>query len=250
MSDSLISNAEASAEEAPAAEAQERDFVVAEDQELQRPEWLPEKYKTPEDLAKAYKELESKIGVKEETLREQIVKELEEKAFSERPADKGDYQLPDYVDESSAVDSDLLSWWAEHSFENGFSQQEFEKGIEMYLNASQGSQPNLEAEAQKLGENASTRINAASAFANKFFPEQALPAIERMCESHEGILALEAIMEAVKDGGYSEGSASAGGMSEDSLRQMMSDERYWNPAKRDSAFIKQVDQGFAKLYGR
>lgn len=252
MSDSLISNAEAPAEEAPATEqpAEERDFVVAEDQEPPRPEWLPEKYKTPEDLAKAYKELESKIGAKEETLREQIVKELEEQAFSERPADKGDYQLPDYVDEASAVDSDLLSWWAEHSFENGFSQKEFEKGIEMYLNASQGSQPDLEAETQKLGENASTRINAASAFANKFFPEQALPAIERMCETHEGILALEAIMEAVKDGGYSEGSASAGGMSEDSLRQMMSDERYWNPAKRDPAFIKQVDQGFAKLYGR
>lgn len=250
MSDSLISNAPA--EEAPATEqpAEERDFVVAEDQQPQRPEWLPEKYKTPEDLAKAYKELESKIGVKEETLREQIVKELEEKAFSERPADKGDYQLPDYVDEASAVDSDLLSWWAEHSFENGFSQAEFEKGIEMYMNASQSSQPDLEAETKKLGENASTRINAASAFANKFFPEQSLPAIERMCETHEGILALEAIMEAVRDGGYSEGSASAGGVDEDSLRQMMSDERYWNPAKRDAAFIKQVDQGFAKLYGR
>jgi hypothetical protein len=250
MADSLIGGeapAEAQAE-APAEE--QRDFVVAEDQQPERPEWLPEKYKTPEDLAKAYKELESKIGAKEETLREQIVKELEEQAYSGRPADKGDYQLPDFVDEETAVDSELLSWWAEHSFENGFSQTEFEKGIEMYMQAVQGSQPDLEAEAKKLGDNASARIQSASAFASNFFPEEAMPAIERMCETHEGIVALEAVMEAMKDGGYGETTSSASGMNEDSLRQMMADERYWNPAKRDPGFIKQVDQGFAKLYGR
>lgn len=32
--------------------------------EEQRPEWLPDKFKTPADLAKAYKELESKLGKK------------------------------------------------------------------------------------------------------------------------------------------------------------------------------------------
>lgn len=250
MAESLIGGQEAP-QEAETQTEEQRDFVVAEDSQPERPEWLPEKYKTPEDLAKAYKELESKIGAKEETLREQIVKELEEQAYSERPADKGDYQLPDFIDEESAVDSDLLSWWAEHSFENGFSQAEFEKGIEMYAQAMQGSQPDLEAEAQKLGDNASTRIQSASMFANKFFPEEALPAIERMCETHEGILALEAIMEAVKDGeGYSASSGSSSGITEDSLKQMMQDERYWNPVRRDTAFIKQVDEGFAKLYGR
>ena len=35
---------------------EERDFVVSEEQEAQeqRPEWLPEKFKTPEDFAKSY----------------------------------------------------------------------------------------------------------------------------------------------------------------------------------------------------
>jgi hypothetical protein len=121
----------------------------------------------------------------------------------------------------------------------------------MYAQAMQGSQPNLEEEASKLGDNASTRIQSASVFANKFFPEEALPAIERMCETHEGILALEAIMDAVKDGdGFSASSGSSSGLTEDSLKQMMQDERYWNPVRRDNAFIKQVDEGFAKLYGR
>ena len=175
------------------------------------------------------------------------MQELEQKAYEGRPESKGDYQLPEYVDD--ATDSELLNWWADHAFENGFGQEEFEKGIEMYAQAVQGSQPNLEEEAKKLGDNANDRVQAANLFANKFFPKDALPAIERMCESHEGIIALEAIMDAVRDGGYTEGSAAPGGVTEDSLREMMQDERYWNPAKRDSGYVKQVQDGFSKLYG-
>ena len=53
----------------PAA-AEPRDFVVAEDTQPERPEWLPEKYNTGEDLAKAYKELESKLAVKKKIFEE------------------------------------------------------------------------------------------------------------------------------------------------------------------------------------
>ena len=56
---------------------EERDFVVAEDLEAKtedRPEWLPEKYKSGEDLAKAYKELESKLGTKDEDIRAEVLK--------------------------------------------------------------------------------------------------------------------------------------------------------------------------------
>lgn len=244
MSESLISQTEG--QETPAEAPAVETSAPASD----RPEWLPEKYKSPEELAKGYKELESKIGAKEEDLRARIVQELEEKAFSERPADKGDYQLPEIIDESMAVDNDLLSWWADHAFENGFSQSEFEQGIEMYAKAIQGSQPDMAEEAKKLGDNANARIQSASAFANKFFPETALPAIERMCETHEGIIALEAIMEAVRDGGYSNETSSPDRISDSSLREMMQDERYWNPVKRDPGFIKKVEEGFTKLYGR
>jgi hypothetical protein len=46
----------------------------------QRPEWLPEKYKSPEDLAKAYKELEGKLGTRDEELRKKVVEELQAEA--------------------------------------------------------------------------------------------------------------------------------------------------------------------------
>lgn len=241
MSESLMEG-----NEAPAAEEQ-RDFVVAEDSQPERPEWLPEKYSSGEDLAKAYKELESKLGTKEEDIRSKLLEEIQTEAFGDRPDSAGDYQLPDIVDNDLAVDNELLQWWSEHSFENGYGQEEFQKGIEMYAQAVNGSQPDLEAEASKLGDNANDRIQAASMFANKFFPEQSLPAIERMCESHEGILALEAIMEATKDGSFSEGTQPTGQTTQAELDQMMQDPRYWD--KNDTAYVKQVEEGFKRLYG-
>jgi hypothetical protein len=241
MSESLMESSEA-----PAAEEQ-RDFVVAEDSQPERPEWLPEKYSSGEDLAKAYKELESKLGGKEEDIRNRLLEEIQTEAFSDRPDSSGDYQLPDIVNDDLAVDNELLQWWSEHSFENGYGQEEFQKGIEMYAQAVNGSQPDLEAESAKLGDNANDRIQAASMFANKFFPEKSLPAIERMCESHEGILALEAIMEATKDGSFSDGTQPTGQTTQAELDQMMQDPRYWD--KNDTAYVKQVEEGFKRLYG-
>lgn len=235
-----------------AAEADGRDFVTQQDVEQsaapERPEWLPEKYKTGEDLAKAYKELESKLGGKDEEIRESLLEEIKAEAFADRPETAGDYQLPDIVDDDLAVDNELLQWWSEHSFENGYGQEEFQKGIEMYAQAINGNQPDIEAESAKLGDNASTRIEAASVFANKFFPEDALPAIERMCESHEGILALETIMDKMKDGNFSGDTSPSPSLTEASLQEMMKDPRYWEPRSRDSNFVKQVDDGFKQLY--
>ena len=239
-----------SEEAAQVAEADGRDFVTEADvqqaESPQRPEWLPEKYNTGEDLAKAYKELESKLGTKEEDIRSKLIEEIQSEAFSDRPETAGDYQLPESIDQESAVDNKLLSWWADHSFENGYSQEEFEKGIAMYAEAIGDSQPDIEAEAQKLGDNAEQRIEAASLFANKFFPEAALPAIERMCESHEGIIALETMMEAMKDGSFAGDTQATAGASEKELREMMNDPRYWKD--RDPHFIKQVTEGFQQMY--
>jgi len=55
---------EAEAQDNAAAENQPDDTLPSETPEVDpdRPEWLPEKFKSPEDLAKAYSELEQKLG--------------------------------------------------------------------------------------------------------------------------------------------------------------------------------------------
>ena len=231
--------------------AEERDFVVAEDLEQpsnDRPEWLPEKYKTGEDLAKAYKELESKLGTKEEDFRAKFMEEIQSEAFKDRPETSGDYQLPDFVNEEQAVDNELLRWWSEHSFENGYSQDEFQKGLEMYMQASMADVPDPDVELEKLGDNANARVEAAALFANQFFTEEHMPAIERLTETADGLQALEFIMEKMKSPSVNVDSNPVGQVTEEGLRAMMEDERYWHPARRNNDYIKEVNDGFQKLY--
>ena len=214
-----------------------------------RPDWLPEKFNSPEDLGKAYNELSSKLGTKEEDLKASWQEEMQREAYADRPATKGDYLLPESIDPETAVDSPLLDWWSEHSFESGLGQEEFQKGIQLIAEAINGQQPDIEAETKLLGDSATDRIEAVSLFANQFFPEESLDAIERMCETAGGIVALEHIMEKMKGPSFAGDSAMSSQITDDSLRTMQKDERYWNPQKRDPAYVNQVDQAYRKLYG-
>ena len=233
--------------EAEAPPAEERDFVVAEDTQPERPEWLPEKYKSGEDLAKAYGELESKLGTKEEDFREKFIEELNAEAYKDRPESSGDYQLPDSIDDETAIDSEVLKWWAETSFENGFGQDEFAKGIEMVVSAMLADVPDMKAEMEKLGDNANARLEAASLFSQQFFPKEHIDSIERLTETADGLMTLEFIMDQVKTVSVNGATTAVGQLTEDSLRAMMKDERYWNPAQRDMDYVKQVDDGWQKL---
>tara|TARA_R110000751_G_scaffold33713_1_gene83857 strand:+ start:498 stop:1238 length:741 start_codon:yes stop_codon:yes gene_type:complete len=213
-----------------------------------RPEWLPEKFKSPEDLAKSYSELSQKLGAKEDDIREKLKAEMEAPKEGV-PDTSGDYQLPDFIDDETATDNEELRQWAEYSHEQGFTQDQFAKGLEMYAEAMNSGMPDLEAETKKLGDNANARIESASLFASKFFPEETMGAIERLCESADGIMALEHIMAQSQEPSVAEMGDRPTQITTDSLRTMMLDDRYHSPAHRDPAYIKMVEDGFKKLYG-
>ena len=218
-----------------------------EDQASDRPEWLPEKFSTPEDMAKSYQALSSKLGEKEDDIRNRLMEELQSQASEGVPEEAGGYELPDFIDEGEAIDNELLKTWADHCHSNGYTHEEFQKGIEMYMNG-MGTGPDLEAEAAKLGDNSNERIEAASLFAHKFFPEDSLPAIKRLMEGADGVIVMEMIMEKLQASPVAEGNNINATFNEVELTEMMRDERYWNQSKRDPNFVKQVDEGFKKLY--
>ena len=213
-----------------------------------RPEWLPEKFKTPEDLVTSYSNLETKLGTSQDELKSSILQELETEALQNRPATVGDYQVPEALDENLVNDNPLFQWWANHSFENGFSQEEFEAGIGQYAQFYESMQPDLEGEKTKLGENADARIEAVDLWANKFFPENLSDAVLTLGQSANGIEALEFLMDKLGGANMSGNAQPAQQLTEADLRSMMKDERYWNNAKRDPAFVKQVDDGFSRVF--
>lgn len=215
---------------------------------VDRPEWLPEKFKTPEDLAASYTSLEQKLGAGQDELRNQLIQEFEAAALEGRPATVGDYQVPESLDDMQVSDNPLFQWWADHSFENAYSQEEFAAGIEKYAEFIASTQPDLEAERANLGENADARIEAVDLWSSKFFPEQYADAIMSLGSTAQGIEALEYIMEKVGGQQVSGDIQTSNQLSADNLQTMMKDERYWNPTKRDNAFVKKVQDGFAQLY--
>jgi len=220
--------------------------AVAEAPEVvasERPEWLPEKFNTPEDLVNSYSSLESKLGKGQEEIRESIMQEIESEAFANRPESAGDYELPEGLDNEWAKDPNV-EWWSNFAWENGFSQQEFEEGLSRMI----PDGPDLDAEIQKLGDNANARIEAAGLWAQKNIPENLQGEVMRIGETAQGIELLEHLMSAMSDESIGNDNQSISGLSQDDLNTMMRDPRYWDPRQRDAGFVKQVDEGFAKLY--
>tara|TARA_X000001388_G_scaffold22914_1_gene15587 strand:- start:718 stop:1476 length:759 start_codon:yes stop_codon:yes gene_type:complete len=228
---------------------EEKDFVVAEDSAPERPEWLPEKYKTPKEFVDGYTSLQQKFHQKETDMKEAWEKELHDEAFKDRPASAGDYTLPEIIDQNLAPDNKLLNWWSEMSWNNGLSQDEFEAGIQAFKESNENKlgilATNKEEEITKLGDNAPERLEAVALFAEKFFPDNVMPAIHKVTETAEGVQAIEHIMQTVKTNTIQ--TEPANKLDRQALESMMDDDRYWHPVKRDSEYRRQVDEGFEKL---
>ena len=78
-----------------------------------RPEWLPEKFNSAEDLAKAYSELESKLGQPKET--------TQNESKAEQPSDN------DVAQELDSRGLDLQEFSSEFSEKGELSQDSYEK---------------------------------------------------------------------------------------------------------------------------
>lgn len=212
-----------------------------------RPEGLPEKFNTWEDMAKSYSELESWKGKKEEDIKANVLQELETEAFANRPASAGDYQIPEILDEGEAATNPLLKWWADYSWNNGLSQDEFNEGITKWAEHTGSNQPDLEQVKKDLGDNANARVEATQLFVNKFFPEELRDAVSELGTSAEGIKALELIQRSMQQAQPNNQATAPAKQTIEDLMTKMRDPRYYDPARRDRAFVEEVTNGFKAL---
>lgn len=217
-------------------------------QEVVRPEWLPEKFQTPEELAKSYGELSTKIGQKEDDIKEQVMKQLEEEAYSGRPESAGDYQIPDILNEEEAATNPLLKEWAEYAWENGYSQEEFSHWVNKFAEYQSAQQPDLDAVKAELGDNANARVEAIQLWMNKFFPDQEMQeAVAELGATVGGIKALEKVIEATKGTSLNTNTVTTGQLSQADIEAKMKDPRYWQQGKRDEAFVQEVNNDWKRL---
>ena len=212
-----------------------------------RPTWLNEKFETGEDLQKSYDELASKLGKSREDVKSEVLQELETEAYANRPASAGDYQIPEILDEAEAATNPLLKWWADYSWDNGLSQEEFNEGIAKWAEHTGSNQPDLEQVKKDLGDNANARVEATQLFVNKFFPEDLRDAVAELGTSAEGIKALELIQRSMQQAQPNNQATAPAKQTIEDLMAKMRDPRYYDPARRDKAYVQEVTNGVKTL---
>ena len=226
-----------------------------------RPDYIPEKFWNTEknevnmeEFGKSYTNLEKYVGGKREELRDQIVDELQQEAIADRPESVEGYELPklpEGVTEELVNANPMTDWWRNFCYENAYDQEVFEDGVNKYVDMYVGNQVDIDAEKEKLGENADARLNAVNNWASSVFsPEQYEAISSTLGQSVDGIEALEKMMNMNKQtiSNAQNFTQPERPLTIEDVRSMMKDKRYFDPKERDESYVRKVDDAFARLY--
>jgi hypothetical protein len=247
-------NEEVETQEAETQEVQAQETVEQEqpqEQVAERPDWLPEKFERPEELANSYKELERSFYKRKDEFREQIINELNDEAVEGVPTSPADYEVnikaPEGMEFTVNEDDPLLNWFRDKAHDYGLNQEDFDGLVNEWatMDAMRGPDWNVESEA--LGEHAEKRLERVDSWASKNLSEDAyqvfanLPASAGMVQLYEELMELngQPQFNMVSNTEFQER------ISLDELRSMQNDPKYWK--EKDPAFISKVRAGFASL---
>jgi hypothetical protein len=206
------------------------------DEENTRPEWLPEKFKTAEDMAGAYAELQKKFS-------------------------QGKHKAPDQYDQSVFMDAgipeddELYSTYRDWAKDNGISQDAFDqlagKFIEMAGAETEQAEISYKEEYEKLGPNADMTIKSMTQWAQSLvnkgvWGQDDFDEFKIMGGTAQGIRALQKIRSYYGDKAIPVDVGNVDGApSKEELQSMISKPEY----QSDPAYRAKVEKMFETVYG-
>ena len=141
-----------------------------EQNEVERPDWLPPKFETPEQLAQSYKNLENKFHTRRDEIKNELVGELNEEAQADVPLSPGDYSVELQDEDGNPIemnqDDPMLGWFRDKAHSIGMTNDEFGDFVTEYTNMQATSGPDWDEESQDLGEHADRRLERVDTWAN------------------------------------------------------------------------------------
>ena len=226
-------------------------------QESAKPEYISDKFwdtdrgeVNVESLGTSYNSLEKKLGQRTDELTKQIRTDIEQERSANVP-EKYEIKMPEIpedIDMEVHEDQPLLQWWGETARSMGLSQDQFNEGINQFVQNEISGLPNIEAETQLLGDNAKDRIESADLWAKKHLSENAYSTVAKLSSTAEGVKALEEIMALNKSSVMpSSPTAVESKPSLSDLRSMMKDPKYWKDGEKDPAYIQRVSKLFEQV---
>ena len=204
-----------------------------------------------ENLASSYNSLEKKLGSRTEDLSKQIREDLEMEKLKSAPEEyKVNLpELPENVDVSVSDDMEIVQWWKDTAKKNGLSQEQFDQGVEMFVNNAIATLPDMNAEMQKLGDNAKERVEAAELWSKKNLSPESYQTFSNVASTAEGVKVIEEIMKMTKDSPMpSTPTQVSVAPNLQDLKSMINDPRYYDSNRRDPAYVKRVEELFEKAY--
>lgn len=249
-------DASAAAAAAAAANRQADESQRFQNQNAQRPDFVPEKFWKDgkvdlEGAFTSYKELETRFTTKTEDL----LKQLDADRRKGLPDAPEKYEVK--LGEDAPVKAEdlqghpAIEFWRKTAFEAGLPPEKFNEGVSELVGILTAG-PDLAAEKAALGENADARIHAVGAWAKSKVgdDQEAFSVVQQIGSTAAGIRALEKMMGEAAQSPTGQEPAPPPEITIDKLREMQNDPRYWDRARRDPAFVKKVDDGFQALYGK
>lgn len=236
-------------------ESQTEEVLTGESEQPQetqseRPDWLPEKFERPEELAVSYGELEKAFYSRKEDLRNQIVSELNQEAASSAPISPADYEVniqsPEGMEYNIDENDPMLGWFRDKAHNYGLSQEEFTELMSEYASVDAVRGPDWNVESEALGEHAEQRLDRVDLWAEKNLSSDAYSAFANIPASANMVQLFEELMELngqpqfnmVSETEFQER------LSREDLMAMQNDPKYWK--EKDPAYIAKVRQGFAQ----
>lgn len=226
-------------------------------QESAKPEYISDKFwdndrgeVNVESLGTSYNSLEKKLGQRTDELTKQIRTDIEQERSAKVP-EKYEITMPEIPEDINMEvheDQPLLQWWSETAKSMGLSQEQFNDGINQFVQNEISGLPNIEEESKQLGDNAKDRIESADLWAKKHLSENAYNTMAKLSSTAEGVKALEEIMALNKSSVMPNNpTAVEAKPSLEDLRSMMKDPKYWKDGEKDPAYIERVSKLFEQV---
>ena len=204
-----------------------------------------------ENLASSYNALEKKLGSRTDDLSKQVRQDLEQERLGKVPEEYKITvpELPENVDVSVSDDMEIVQWWKETAKQNGLSQEQFDQGVQVFIDNAMATLPNVEQEMQKLGDASKERVEAAELWSKRNLSPEAYSTISSFAATADGVKAIEEIMKLTKDSPMPTTPTQVSVTPDlGDLKSMMNDPRYYDQSKRDDSYIKRVTELYEKAY--
>lgn len=220
-----------------------------ENPHLERPDWLPTKFETPEQLAVSYAELEKSYHTRRDDIKTEVLNELSQEHDANVPAAPGDYSMELEIDgeKMDIPETPMTSWFRDKAHSLGLAQDQFSEIMSEYIQMEQLTGPAWEQESQVLGEHAEKRLERVDAWAGANLSPEAYQVFAKIPASAEVVQLYEELMELNGQPQFNmvDSNSFQEEITEADLKSMQQDPKYWR--EQDPAFIAKVRAGFDRL---